>query len=132
MSSADTRANRPLSPHLSIYRWRLTFLMSGFHRVTGFVLYFGMLIVVWWLAAAASGPEAFAFASRVLGSWFGLLVVFGFSWGLIHHAMGGIRHFVWDFGVGLDKPARDQWALATIVGSVAITVIVWAIAFLIR
>jgi succinate dehydrogenase / fumarate reductase cytochrome b subunit len=132
MSSAGTRANRPLSPHIQIYRWRLTFLMSGFHRVTGIVLYFGILLLVWWLVAAASGPEAFAFANRVLGSPLGLLVLFGFSWGLIHHMLGGLRHFIWDFGVGLGKPARDQFALATIVGSVTITLLVWAIAFLIR
>jgi len=132
MSSADTRANRPLSPHLSIYRWRLTFLMSGFHRVTGFVLYFGILLLVWWLVAMASGPDAFAFANRALGSWFGLLVLFGFSWGLIHHMLGGLRHFVWDFAIGLGKPARDQWALFTIVASVTITIVVWVIGFLIR
>jgi succinate dehydrogenase / fumarate reductase cytochrome b subunit len=132
MSSADTRANRPLSPHLSIYRWRLTFLMSGFHRVTGLVLYFGVLLLVWWLVAAASGPDAFAFANRVLGSWFGLLVLFGFSWGLIHHALGGVRHFFWDFGIGLGAPARDRIALATILGSLTITLVVWVIALAIR
>ncbi len=132
MSSADTRANRPLSPHLSIYRWRLTFLMSGFHRVTGLVLYFGILLLVWWLVAMASGPDAFAFANRALGSWLGLIVLFGFSWGLIHHMLGGLRHFIWDFGIGLGKPARDRFALATIVGSVTITLVVWAIGFLIR
>ncbi len=132
MSSADARANRPLSPHLSIYRWRLTFLMSGFHRVTGLALYFGVLLLVWWLVALASGPDAFALANRALGSWLGLLVLFGFSWGLIHHVIGGLRHFVWDFGIGLGKPARDQWALATIIGSVTVTIFVWVVGFLIR
>ena len=132
MPSADARANRPLSPHIQIYRWRLTFLMSGFHRVTGMVLYFGIVLLVWWLVAAASGPRAFDFANGVLGSWLGLLILFGFSWGLIHHMLGGLRHFIWDFGVGLGKPARDQIALATIVGSVAITVALWAIGLSIR
>ncbi len=132
MSSANTRANRPISPHLAIYRWRLTFLMSGFHRATGFAIYFGTVLVAWWLVAAASGPGAFVVANRVFGSWFGLLVLFGMSWGLIHHMVGGVRHFIWDFGAGLGKPARDQLALATIVGSVAITLIVWAVALAIR
>ncbi|MCR4282395.1 MAG: succinate dehydrogenase, cytochrome b556 subunit [Bauldia sp.] len=132
MSSADVKANRPLSPHLSIYRWSLTFLMSGFHRVTGIVLYFGFLLLVWWLVAAASGPGAFDFVNWVLGSWLGLLVLFGFSWGLIHHTLGGLRHFVWDFGVGLGEPARDRLALATIVGSVTLTLVLWAIGLWIR
>src|SRR3954467_12710179 len=82
MSSADARANRPLSPHLSIYRWRITMAMSIFHRVTGAGLYFAMVILVWWLAAAASGPAAFAFANSIVTSWFGLLVLFAATWGL--------------------------------------------------
>jgi succinate dehydrogenase / fumarate reductase cytochrome b subunit len=132
MSSADIKANRPLSPHIQIYRWHLTFLMSGFHRATGFAIYFGLLLLVWWLVAAANGPGAFAIANAVLGSWFGLLVLFGFSWGLIHHMLGGIRHLVWDFGHGLDKPAIDRIALATIVGSVVITIVLWAIGLMVR
>jgi len=106
--------------------------MSGFHRVTGMVLYFGIMLFVWWLQAAASGPGAFDFANRVLGSWLGLLILFGFSWGLIHHMVGGLRHFVWDFGVGLGKPARDRIALAAIVGSVSLTLVLWAIGLSIR
>jgi succinate dehydrogenase / fumarate reductase cytochrome b subunit len=132
MSSADLKANRPLSPHIQIYRWRLTFLMSGFHRASGFAIYFGFLLLVWWLAAAASGPRSFAFANAVFGSWFGLLVLFGFSWGLIHHMLGGIRHLIWDFGVGLDKESIDRFALATIIGSVVITILLWAIGLMVR
>jgi succinate dehydrogenase / fumarate reductase cytochrome b subunit len=127
MSNAEVKANRPLSPHLSIYRWRLTMAVSIAHRVTGAGLYAGTLLLVWWLAAAASGPDAFALANAVLGSWPGLVVLFGYSWALIHHMLGGLRHLVWDFGVGLDKPARDRLALANVVGSIALTMIVWAI-----
>jgi succinate dehydrogenase / fumarate reductase cytochrome b subunit len=127
MSSTDIKSNRPLSPHLQIYRWPITMTMSIAHRVTGIGLYAGMVLLVWWLAAAASGPRAFDFANAVLGSWFGLVVLFGFTWALIHHALGGIRHFIWDFGFGLDKPARDNLAWANLVGSVALTVIVWIV-----
>ncbi len=132
MSSADIKASRPLSPHLQIYRWRMTMAMSIAHRITGGALYFGILLLVWWLVAAASGPGAFNVANAVLGSWFGLIVLFGLSWSLIHHMLGGLRHFLWDFGIGFDKPARDQLAMWNLIGSVAITVIVWAIALVVR
>ncbi len=132
MPSADLKANRPLSPHLQIYRWPITMAMSIAHRVTGGALYFGTLLLVWWLAAAASGPRAFGFANAVLGSWLGLIVLFGYTWALIHHMVGGLRHFVWDFGIGLDKPARDNLAWANIVVSVALTLIVWAIGLALR
>lgn len=106
--------------------------MSILHRATGMALFFGTLLVAWWLVAAASGPDAFALANTVLGSWFGLLVLFGFSWALIHHMLGGIRHLIWDFGVGLDAPARDRLAVATIVGSVVITPVLWIVGYLLR
>ncbi len=132
MSTADIKANRPLSPHLQIYRWPITMTMSIAHRVTGVGLYFGTVLLVWWLAAAAAGPRAFDFVNAVLGSWIGLLVLFAYTWALIHHLLGGIRHFIWDFGIGLDKPARDNIAWATLVGSLALTVIVWAIGLVLR
>ena len=127
MSSADLKANRPLSPHIQIYRWPLTMAMSIAHRITGGALYFGTLLLVWWLAAAASGPGAFEFANAVFGSWFGLLVLLGYSWALLHHMLGGLRHFLWDFGVGLGKPARDRLALANLLGSAALTVVLWVL-----
>jgi succinate dehydrogenase / fumarate reductase cytochrome b subunit len=132
MSTAGMKANRPLSPHLQIYRWRLTMTMSIFHRVTGAALYFGTLILAWWLIAAATSASAFAFVNGLLGSWLGLIVLFGYSWALIHHVLGGLKYLVADFGYGLTKPARDQMALASIVGSVALTIILWAIALSLR
>ncbi len=132
MSQSGIKANRPLSPHLQIYRWPITMTMSIAHRVTGFGLYAGMVLLVWWLAAAASGPRAFDFANAVLGSWFGLVVLFGFTWALIHHTLGGIRHFIWDFGIGLGKPACDQLAWANIIGSVVLTVVVWGVWLVMR
>lgn len=127
MSNADAKANRPLSPHLQIYRWRATMFASIFHRITGTALYFGTLLLVWWLAAAAAGPGPFGFANAVLGSWPGLVVLFGYSWALIHHLLGGLRHFVWDFGFGMDKPARDIIAVANFAGSIALTIVLWLV-----
>jgi succinate dehydrogenase / fumarate reductase cytochrome b subunit len=132
MSSADIKANRPLSPHIQIYHWYLTMVMSIVHRVTGGALYFGTLLLAWWLVAAAVGPGPLAFANWVLGSWLGLLVLFGYSWALIHHLLGGLRHFVWDFGLALGKPARDRIALANLIGSIVLTIALWAIGYALR
>lgn len=132
MSSADIKANRPLSPHLQIYRWKMTMAMSIAQRITGGALYFGTILLAWWLVALAAGPKPFAFANWVLGSWLGLIVLFGYSWALIHHMLGGFRHFIWDFGFGLGKPARDQLAWANLIGSVVLTVLLWAVALWLR
>ena len=126
------KANRPLSPHLWIYRWPLTMVMSIVHRITGAALYFGTILLAWWLIAAASGPAYFDFVNGLAGSWLGLVVIFGYSWALIHHMLGGLRYLVWDTGIGLTKPARDLMALANILGSVALTIVVWAIALALR
>lgn len=131
MSSADVRASRPLSPHIQIYRWRLTLAMSIAHRATGIALYFGTILLAWWLLAAASGPVYFDFVSGLAGSWLGLIVLFGYSWALIHHALGGVRHFIWDTGRGMGKPARDRLALANLVGSIGLTVLLWIIGLLV-
>jgi succinate dehydrogenase / fumarate reductase cytochrome b subunit len=130
MTNLKSPAKRPLSPHLQVYRLSITFLMSGFHRVTGAVLYFGMLIPVAWLLAAASGPEWFDFANRIAGSFPGRFVLFGFSWGLFHHMLGGVRHLIWDTGRGLDVVLVECFAWATIIGSVILTVAVWFCAWL--
>ena len=132
MSTTDTRANRPLSPHIQIYRWPLTMAMSIAHRATGTALYVGTALLAWWLIAAAAGPGYFAFVNGLFGSWIGLVVLFGYTWALIHHMLGGLRHFVWDFGLGLTKPARDNLALANLVGSVALTAAVRAIGLAVR
>ena len=129
-AQAGARRPRPMSPHLQVYRLMLTFVMSGFHRISGFALYFGMLLVTWWLVAAASGPNAYATFEWFIGSWFGRLVLFGFSWALIHHMLGGIRHLIWDTLRGFEPSEREMLALATIVGSVAFTLILWVIGYL--
>ena len=129
-AQAGARRPRPLSPHLQVYRMMLTFVMSGFHRVTGFLLYFGMVLVAWWLVAAASGPNAYANFEWLMGTWIGLLVLFGYSWALIHHSLGGIRHLIWDTVRGFEPSEREMLALATIVGSIALTLILWVIGYL--
>jgi succinate dehydrogenase / fumarate reductase cytochrome b subunit len=132
MSSAEAKTSRPLSPHIQIYHWYVTMVMSIAHRITGGALYFGALLLAWWLVALAAGPHAFGFANRVIGSWFGILVMIGFSWALIHHALGGIRHFVWDFGYALDKTGRDTISLLNLIGSLALTAILWVAIYFFR
>ena len=131
---AETKApvERPLSPHIQIYSFMLTFVMSGFHRVTGFVLYFGIVLVVWWLVAAASGPNAYAKVQWFMGSIIGRLVLLGYTWGLLHHTLGGIRHLIWDTGTGLDKKSIEIFAWATLLGSIALTVALWLAGYCMR
>lgn len=123
--------HRPLSPHLQVYKLIFTFLMSGFHRVTGFMLYFGVLFGVWWLVAASSGPAYFNFVNGLAGSILGRLVMLGLTWLLIHHALGGVRHFIWDTGKGLDARGREWLARLTLIGSLALTLLVWIVAYMV-
>jgi succinate dehydrogenase / fumarate reductase, cytochrome b subunit len=132
MSTAGLKANRPLSPHLQIHTFYMTMAMSIVHRITGVGLYFGTLLLAWWLVAAASGPAYFDFVNRILGSWIGIIVLFLYSWTLIHHMLGGLRHFVWDTGHGLGKPERDILATATLIGSITLTVLLWIVGLLVR
>jgi len=131
MANADLKANRPLSPHLQIYKPILTMVMSILHRITGAALYFGTILMAFWLVSAAAGPESYQFAMDIFGSWLGRLVLFGFTWALVHHMLGGIRHFIWDMGRGFDLSAANWMARATIIGSVSITVVLWIIGFIV-
>jgi succinate dehydrogenase / fumarate reductase, cytochrome b subunit len=120
---------RPLSPHLQIYRPMLTMMMSIAHRITGAALYAGTLLLAWYLIALASGPEAFETAAWFLRSFLGQLILLGFSWALFHHFLGGLRHMVWDAGYGFAHPMREYLALATLIGGLLLTAIVWCIAY---
>jgi succinate dehydrogenase / fumarate reductase, cytochrome b subunit len=119
------KIDRPLSPHLQIYRPLINMVMSILHRITGAALYFGTLILAVWLVAAASGPEAFQTVNSYLDTWPGRIVMFGYTWALIHHGLGGIRHFIWDFGVGYEHETIDLLSWGTIVMSVLLTALVW-------
>lgn len=132
MADSPQRIDRPLSPHLQIYRPLFTMMMSIVHRITGVGLYFGMAILVWWLLAAATSPSAYGTFSAVAGSPIGLLVLFGFTWALLHHALGGVRHFIWDFIHGFGPQERMLLAKATLAGSVVLTVVVWVIGLALR
>jgi succinate dehydrogenase / fumarate reductase cytochrome b subunit len=129
---ANVTQNRPLSPHLQIYKLIPTMVMSIVHRITGAALYFGTLLVVWWLIAAASGQAYFEWVSWFMGTIIGRLILLGYTWALLHHMLGGFRHFMWDLGYGFEKTFSTKLAKATLVGSLCLTVIVWAIGLAIR
>ena len=128
-AATGKRRPRPLSPHLEIYRLTITMVMSIVHRITGFGLYVGVLLLAWFLIAASTDAQAFGVFTAFIQSIIGQLLLFGFTWALFHHMLGGIRHFVWDAGYGLDAPMRDQLAWGTLIGSVALTLIVWIVGY---
>lgn len=130
MADARIAASRPLSPHLQVFRFILTMAMSIVHRITGGFLYVGTVFVAVWLVAAASGPEWFAFVDGIYQSWLGRLILIGLIWSLIHHAIGGIRHFVWDLGYGFEKKTADRMALFNLVAGVVLTGVVVIAGFL--
>lgn len=131
MTASRMPRQRPLSPHLQIYRPTLTMTLSIVHRITGMGLYFGTLILAWWLTAAASGPNAYANFEAFLSSVFGRLILFGYTWALIHHMLGGIRHLMWDAGYGFGAHEREWLARASLIGSVGLTVLLWVIGLLV-
>ncbi|WP_108662312.1 succinate dehydrogenase, cytochrome b556 subunit [Acuticoccus kandeliae] len=131
MASADTdvsggRRPRPLSPHLSIYRPIVTMVMSIMHRVTGMMNIAGVILVLYYLLALAAGPEAFADASALYSSWLARIVLVAFTWSLVHHMLGGIRHFIWDTGKALGEE-RYTLSWMTLTGSILLTTALWAL-----
>lgn len=132
MTQPTVTRQRPLSPHMTIYRWPVTMTMSILHRVTGGALYFGTLLLAAWLISAAVGEECFNAVNAVFGSWIGQLVLFGYTWALLHHLAGGVRHFIWDTGAGLEKHTASKIAWATVVFSVIATILVWVVAYSVR
>jgi succinate dehydrogenase / fumarate reductase cytochrome b subunit len=118
---------RPLSPHLQVYRWQMTSVLSILHRITGVALSVGTLLLVWWLVAAAEGPEAYAHVQRFLGSWAGLVLLFGWSLALYYHLCNGLRHLWWDTGRGLDLRQVYAGGWAVIAGTAALTALTWTV-----
>jgi len=127
MAEAKVPAERPLSPHLMIYRPPLSMVMSIVHRITGGALYIGTLLLVWWLLAAVSGPGAYTTFQSVASSLIGRIVLFGYTWALIHHMLGGIRYLIWDTGRGFGAAEREWLLRANLVGSVLLTIILWVV-----
>ena len=121
---------RPLSPHLQVYRWTWTMAMSVFHRVTGTGLYFGIALFAIWLVALAAGPSTFDAVQWFFGSPVGLLILFAYTWVLMHHMLGGARHLVWDFGRGMEPGERMNMARFTLIGSITLTIVIWVAFFL--
>jgi len=130
-SPIQIAASRPLSPHLQVYSPLLTMMMSIAHRITGAALYVGTLLLAWYLIALAAGAGPFATVAAVYGSLLGQLVLFLFTWALFHHLLGGIRHFLWDMAIWMDHPQREWLAQGTLVGGLALTVLVWIVRVLV-
>jgi succinate dehydrogenase / fumarate reductase cytochrome b subunit len=116
-----------LSPHLQIYRWQFTMLLSILHRIAGIGLGIGSLLLVYWLCAAAAGPDSFTRAQAFVGSWFGILILFGFSVALFYHLSNGIRHLFWDAGRGFELKTAYGSALAVGAATIVLTVLAWII-----
>jgi len=123
-------AERPLSPHLQIYKPSITMVTSILHRITGAALFFGTLLLVIFLVALASGKTSFAAVQSIYGSFPGKLVLFGYTWALLLHMCGGLRHFIWDTGAGLERETRLKLGWATLIGSLALTALAWVVYFL--
>ncbi len=127
-----TTRERPLSPHLQVYRLLFTMVLSGLHRITGLVLGLGALLLAYWLIALASGPEAYATAQWLLGSWLGRLVVLGFTFSLFYHLCNGVRHLWWDTGRGLEIDEARRSGVAVVAISIALTLAAWIVGYMMR
>ena len=130
-SVAPARTERPLSPHLQIYRPAMTMIMSIVHRITGAALYFGTLLLAWCLIAVAAGPQAYGAVQWFMETLFGRLILFGYTWALLHHMLGGIRHLIWDLSYGFGPSEREWLTVATLAGSVALTILLWFAGYLV-
>ncbi len=123
-------ANRPLPPHLQVYDMlQITALMSILHRITGVLLAGGLVLVLWWLVALASGREYYDTVMDFAGSWIGRLVLFGFTWALFYHLCNGLRHLYWDAGWGFEIPAVYRTGWMVVIASAVLTVLAWVCAY---
>jgi len=132
MAEAKQTVERPLSPHLSIYKPLINMVMSILHRLTGAALYFGTLLLAAWLIATAMGEVQFSYVNALFAHPLGQLVLFGYTWALAHHMLGGIRHLIWDTGRGLQIWQVNTLSWLTILGSISLTVAIWAVGLVLR
>jgi len=121
MSAADIKKNRPLSPHLQVYRPQITSVLSILHRITGVALAAGALLLTYWISAAGYGPETFERAQAFVGSWFGRLLLLGFTFSLFYHFANGIRHLAWDAGWGFELPTLRLSGWIVVIFSIVAT-----------
>lgn len=121
--------DRPLSPHIQIYRWQITSVLSILHRMTGIALAVGTLLLVWWLVAAAAGPDAFSTAQDFVGSILGRLLLLGWSWALFYHLCNGIRHLAWDIGWGFDLKSVYATGWTVVAASFLLTIVAWVVGY---
>ncbi len=124
--------DRPLSPHLQVYRFIFTMMLSGLHRITGVGLAVGAALLVYWLIAIAAGPEAYSTAQALFGSWLGRLVLFGVTLALFYHLCTGVRHLLWDTGWGYDVKTANATGVVAVVVAVGLTLITWIVAYAMR
>ena len=130
MAQAGT-SNRPLSPHLQIWKWGPHMLVSILHRVSGNGLAVaGLAVLLWWLGALVSGPEAYATFSEHASSWYGMVVLVGISWAFFNHMASGIRHFVLDIGAGFELKANRLWSILSMLAGLLLTAGFWALMLL--
>lgn len=131
MTDVDLKGKRPISPHIQNSAYKVTFSMmvSMSHRITGMALYVGTLLLTYWLIALASGDAAFETAQSLFGSILGRLVLLGYTWAMIHHILGGIRHFIWDVPTLMEKHQLEWLYRLTVVLSFTLTALLWAIAY---
>jgi len=127
-----SQVQRPLSPHLQVYKWQLTSVLSIVHRATGLALAAGTMFLVWWLLAAATGTDAFNIAQGFWYSWFGRLLLFGWTWSLFYHLCNGIRHLFWDAGYGFELKTTYASGWTVVATSVVLTLIAWIAAYVVR
>jgi succinate dehydrogenase / fumarate reductase cytochrome b subunit len=127
MAEATRAIERPLSPHLSVYRPLINMVMSIVHRITGAALYFGTLLLAAWLVAIAMGEKQYNLVNGLFGHPVGKLILFGYTWAVFHHMLGGLRHFVWDTGRGFAIWQINLLSWLTIIGSISLTLATWAI-----
>ncbi|HSR71784.1 MAG TPA: succinate dehydrogenase, cytochrome b556 subunit [Kiloniellales bacterium] len=124
-----TTRQRPLSPHLQIYRPQLTSVLSILHRLTGVGLAFGTLLLIYWLVAIAAGPEAYRTAQAVIGSFLGRLLLFGWTVALFYHLCNGIRHLVWDAGYGYELATLYRTGWLVVGATVALSLLSWILGY---
>ena len=119
----SNNSNRPLSPHLDIYQYQITWTVSIMHRLTGVAMLFGLLLIICWFLAAAFSETVFLFIDYFLQSWMGIFVIFGSLWAFWFHFLNGVRHLFWDAGYGfnLETVARSGWTV--VIGSILLTII---------